>query len=325
MRLAVVNVADTGPLESTTLMLERAGWAVARPGPDLLRALRAAGLDHVQDPADLTRDWGYPVPLVDRLAFVKDMDAVDLFVDSKGHANAGRIAAAFPRLRDRVLWLCINGGDPNQRTDGLPWSDPPCPVLSHNQWHEGRPRQYTCFPPHARLTVRTPDAGKGPPVCLVHNVGRWGYGSLVAPLRALGVRFHGGGDGTDSLLPHVEALAALSRARCMVHLKAGDAMPFAVIEAIACGTPVVCTRRWIADCRLGRLMVPGVTCLALDPEDAVDSARECISAMADPDHRWLIADNARRAWARLEWDDPAGFAAFLDDNFPQRTNDVAAE
>jgi glycosyltransferase involved in cell wall biosynthesis len=47
-------------------------------------------------------------------------------------------------------------------------------------------------------------------------------------------------------LPHAEVFGVLRRSRMMVHTSLGDGLPRAIIEAMACGLPVIALRRTVA-------------------------------------------------------------------------------
>jgi hypothetical protein len=321
-RLAILNAADTGATESTAHMLESVGYSVARPGPELLHQIRwEARCQGAFSVEELVEKWGYSPARVPALASPEDVADAALFVDVKGHVNYGGIVARWPNLAGKALWLCLNGGDPLKRTDGLPWADPPCPVLTHNQWYDTVPRAYVCYPPYRRMGERRREGIDGPPLCLVHNVARWGYGRLVEPLKALGVKFYGGGDGNDELTPHDRAMERLHSARCLVHVKEGDTVGYAVVEAMAAGVPVVCARRYVEETRLQALLEPGVTCLTWDDGgDEVGALAAILERLRDPVANQSVGAAGRARLDRLQWDEaiPAdrnGFAGFMCRNF----------
>jgi hypothetical protein len=300
---AILNIADTGALESTAMMLTAAGYKCYRPGPVLLAKIRQASATPVFSVEDLHDDFGYDWPRVNDLADLGDMASCDLFVDVKAHVNYPHLVRRWPNLAGRVLWCCLNGGDPLKRKDGLPWADPPCPVLTNNQWynclnrcigcgamsdlemeepHKSSPasrykdcqwpvedvpwagRAYACYPPYARLADRKRAGMDGPPVCLVHNVNGWGYGHLVETFRALGGKCYGVGC-PDGMLPYPNAMEELSHAVCVVYLKVGDTVGYATVEALASEVPFVCTSFYISETRLGQLVEPDRTCCVFDP------------------------------------------------------------
>ncbi len=315
MKLAILNAADTGATESTAFMLEQAGYEVRLPTEELLAELRRVGLENVLSVPDLVRDWGYAEPRVPRTAGVTDMHLADLFVDTKAHVNHERVVKVWQNLKNKVLWLCLNGGDPMKRTDGLPWADPPCPVLTHNQWYKNRPGACVCFPPYRRSGEVLPTKPVDSPICLVHNVARWGYGGSLPRLRMKGVRFYGGGDGNECLLPHAKVLQTLASSQYLLHLKKGDTVGYAMVEAMDLLVPFVCTQEYVRECRLEELLVPGKTCLTFDPENP-DSLEEVNRSLANA--RTILALDARNRYRELAWQadrDLAGFLEFLGRHF----------
>jgi hypothetical protein len=342
MKKAILNIADVGALESTSHMLESVGYVVSRPGPELLEEIRwQARCEGVYSVEELVEDWGYAQPSVNALASPGDVKSCDLFVDVKAHVNYPRIVEYWPCLKGKVLWCCLNGGDPLKRTDGLPWVNPPCPVLTNNQWYtqthrigsqdcdhplyaKALPvpwigRAYACYPPYQRLEQRKRICASGPPICLVHNVGKWGYGNLVEPLKALGVRFYGIGDGNECVIPHTEAMLRLEQAVCMVHLKIGDTVGYATVEAMAASVPLVVTQQYIDETRLYRLLEPERTCLTFDPENAVETLSAVLDRLQNPVENQEIGGRGRLQLEEVQWNayrDGPGFEDFLRRNFP---------
>lgn len=289
-KLAILQVADTGPLESLVVMLQSVGYTCALPSRSLLGELRRIGLDTVLDWRDLVAHWGYDVPMNLPEAGLADMATAALYVDVKAHRGYHSVVAHWPNLRGRVLWYRINGGQPehvvNQRGDHGDEVNPPCPVLTPNQWYreESYPayhgddsieqvkygwagRAYCMWPPFYRMSdynFKRQDKLDSP-ICLIHNLEGWGYGKMVEPLRELGVRCHGVRS-PDGLINHREVGVRLSKAIAMVHLKSNDAPGYALYEALASACPVICTRRLIWRCRMEELLIPGKTCLVFDRE-----------------------------------------------------------
>lgn len=358
LKIAILNVADSGPLDSLALMLRSAGYDCRLPDADLKRRLRRAGCVGVQDVSDLVGCWGYEPPLLTAEAGARDLARPGtLLVDTKAHANYAALQRNWPGLR--VLWHCLNGGDPAKRTDGLPWANPPCPVLTPNQWYASLTQtchhclgrepgtrdawkmSHPCRLCNGERAVPTPWVGKayvyyppfvptshyrrsgidGPPVCLVHNVARWGYGACVEPLRAIGVRFYGGGDGNDALLSHKSVPHVLSRAVALVHVKKGDCMGYAVMEAMHAGCPVIVTQQYIDEVACGRLLEPGVTCATFDPEprECAASVEGALQLLRDPEMNARVGRAARARLDELAWResrDGESLRAFLRRHFP---------
>jgi hypothetical protein len=304
-RLAVCQVADAGPLESLVAMLDAVGYDCVIPDEPLRHELKRTyatsktGTGLVLSPRELTRGMGYdPVNVPE--GSLQSMEVCDLFVDVKAHQVHDVLVKRWPRLRGKVLWYRINGGEPehvvNARGDHGDEVCPPCPVLTPNQWYgvvetslsqtepkvntryRGVPlktheRAYCCWPPFARMGDYNPDdrpldGGQyTPPICLIHSVKGWGYHDLVEPVRKLGVKVYGTGS-PDGLIPHHEARRLLKTALCVVHLKSSDAPGYALYEALAAGCPVVCTGRLIWRCNMGSLLQPGYSCLTFDRRES---------------------------------------------------------
>lgn len=301
MKRAILNVADTGPLESLVIMLRSIGYDCYLPNAALRSALRRAGCDTVLEIEDLVCSMGYERPMTLPEAGPTDAETCDLIVDVKAHRNYPRIVSAFPSLAGKVLWYRINGGPPEHviKRDGFDCgdeADPPCPILTPNLWYQcqhwndlpldkqpmtddeamylGNPatswagRAYSCYPPFYRFDEYYPTRGRQPssePICLIHNLSGWGYGALADNMRKLGVKCYGEGS-PDGLIPHQHVPQMLSTALCMVHLKSSDAPGYALYEALAAACPVVCTRRLIWRNRMQDLLIPDHNCLVFDRE-----------------------------------------------------------
>lgn len=285
-RIAIINCPDTGPLESLVVMLRSAGYACLYPNKELRSQLRSTGHDYVLEPQDLVDRMGYERPFVLTQASPRHMEHCDLYVDIKAHKFYPHLVKRWPRLEHRVLWYRINGGKPehvvNTRGDHGDEVNPPCPVLTPNQWYKVQnscdtglfqvtdaARFYTCWPPFYRFTdyydLHHRGGSKHPPVCLIHNVQGWGYQDLVPNMRALGVRVYGQGS-PNGLVQHDQVPILLRSALAMVHLKSSDAPGYAIYECLAAACPLICTRRLIWRCRMQDLLVPNETCMVFDRE-----------------------------------------------------------
>lgn len=111
MKLAILQMADQGPAESTALMLRTVGYDVYLPNDKLRAMLRSAGCDTVLSPRDLTRGMGYDPVDVPEIG-PEAMERCELFCDVKGHRNYFPLVKRWPRLENRILWTRINGGKP---------------------------------------------------------------------------------------------------------------------------------------------------------------------------------------------------------------------
>lgn len=140
-KIAIVQVADTGPLESLVYMLRSAGYKCYTPNAALRSELKSIGCDTVLDIQTLVSQWGYEEPFAIPEASPSQMKVADLFVDIKAHRTYHLITQRWPNLTNKVLWYRINGGKPEHviRADGFDCGDeanPPCPVLTPNQWYK---------------------------------------------------------------------------------------------------------------------------------------------------------------------------------------------
>lgn len=327
-RIAVLQVADTGPLESLVVMLRSVGYECRLPNAGLREQLRRIECDNVEEIDRLVSHWGYDRPFDLPEAGVADiLHPLSLYVDVKAHRNGPRVAGAWNgNLRQRTLWYRINGTAPEivpgKGDEVNLW----CPILTPNQWYHEDPSSfpkfwdgkspsgpewggmaYTCWPPFYRF--KDYDHRRGPtregqttfqydpPMCLVHNLAGWGYGALTSSFRErLGVRLYGVRS-PDGLINHREIPRRLAFALAYVHLKSSDAPGYALYEALAAGCPVICTRRLIWRCRMGELLIPGETCLVFDRETheglTEEDVRTCTKEVGD--HLEKLKDPAYNA------------------------------
>lgn len=79
--------------------------------------------------------------------------------------------------------------------------------------------------------------------------------SYIQEARKLGCKFYGGGNSPDGLVRHEDVFAKLAKAPCVVYLKGGGAVDYAVLEAMAMGVPVFTTRQYKDDTRLHDLLM----------------------------------------------------------------------
>lgn len=338
MKKAIVQVADTGPLDSLELMLRSAGYQCYLPSPLLKKELRDIGCDTVLDIHDLVKGMGYELPAMRfPSADLADMDDCDLFVDIKAQRSYDKLCQRWPRLHNRTLWYRINGGQPEHviKADGYDCGDeanPPCPVLTPNLWYRDVPHSYACWPPFVRFDdyrsqYRRPAQHFETPVCLLHNARGWGYQDLIKEaMPKLGIRCYG--DGSPSgLVNHKEVPSMLSRAIAMVHFKSSDAPGYALYEALAAACPVIVPRRLIWRNRMEELFIDGETCLVFDREThdslSQEDVRQCmieinaaLHRLNRPEENKRIGENGYRQLQKLMWTDVEGFSEFMRRYFP---------
>lgn len=290
---AILQVADTGPLESLVVMLRSVGYECFLPDTHVRSELRGLGCDCVLDIENLVAGWGYAQPIDLPIADKTMMQTTDLYVDVKAHRNGPKIWSKWPNLEKRTLWYRINGGEPEhvvkRDAEGNVTEDhgdeicPPCPILTPNLWYSSpckhgalvrncyccQNKSYSCYPPFYRFDDYFTKHGRAhlydDPICLIHNLQGWGYGKLTERIRALGVRCHGRSS-PDDLIPHSQVSRELYSALAMVHLKSSDAPGYALYEGLAAGCPLVVSRRLIWRNRMQELFIPEETCLVFDRE-----------------------------------------------------------
>lgn len=334
--LAIMQCADTGPVESLALMLESVGLEPRLPDGRLRDRLVGLGCDTVCDPAGLVAGMGYQ-PLSIREASIDDLKDAAVFFDVKAHRNGPKIWPTWPELKDKTVWYRINGGKPEVTERGGDEINIPCPIITPNLWYGCDPlgidlgdkadsrfhghawggQAYAMWPPFVRAgdfynQVRADEFE--PPVCLIHNVGGWGYGDCVPKVRELGVRCFGSHGSPDGLVNHRDVAGLLAKAICMVHLKSNDCPGYALYEAICAGCPCVIPRRLIRRMKMQELFVPDLTCLVWDREGTDDYGRgghdidecaeeigRCIERLKDQDFNRQIAMNARKRLDVLMW------------------------
>lgn len=334
MKTAIINSGDTGAVEATAYMLSKVGYESFLVGNKLRAELRSIGVNS-DDPEELAKRFAYDRPRLGYIDFVPDGA---LFLDLKAHFTYETLIGHWPKMR--VLWLCINGGDPLKRRDGLRWANPPCPVLTHNQWygcedfealqsHKSERKgcgvlktpwygkAYTCYPPYQRMERHSRTGFHGMPVCLVHNVERWGYPEAVKALEGL-VRFYGG-NSPDGLISNDMSCALLKTAKVMVLVKCGDAVGFSTVEAMASACPIVCTQHYIDETKLHALLEPGITCLTFDQKYPVESVKAALAVLSSKAHNEYIGQSGRERLLSLIWDeqrDLASWKHFMELHFP---------
>lgn len=337
MNTAILQHADTGAIESMAVMMHAIGWECALPSNDLKNALRGLRCDTVCDVDTMVRQWGYeppsfqgkPLPEVG----VSDLSRTDVvLMDVKAHRNAEKIWKRWPGLK--VIWHRVNGSEPENVPGKGNEIDPPVPVLTPDLWYRERGpwsnRSYAYWPPFYRIDdyVRPrPTISYDPPLCLINNIGGWGHGAMVEPVRKLGVKCYGL-DSPEGLVHHSNVPGLLSRALCMLHLKSNDAPGYALYESLAAACPIVCSWRLINRCKMHDLFIPGETCLVFDrdstdvrgPLDLDESMALLVKALgqlSDPRENVRIGLNGRNRLKEVMWspDKPAdveSLRAFMD-------------
>ena len=320
-KVAVLQVADTGPLESLVVMLNSVGYHCCLPSEDLKRELRHIGCDTVMDVDHLVSRMGYEKPMDLAVAYPTQMKSCDLFVDVKAHRSYNKIVGHWPNLKDKILWYRINGGKPehviNATGDHGDEVNPPCPIITPNQWYRHIEfnkfgKAYTMWPPFRRVNRYGPRLDiTGQPICLIHNISGWGYGPLIPEVVKLGVQCYGSGSNLG-VLPHEKVREALQYSTAMVHLKSNDAPGYAIYEALASGCPVICSRRLIWRCDMQDLLIPNETCLVFDrethdpltTEDVASCTQEIkqhLSDLKDKEYNERIGQAGRNRLLEIMW------------------------
>lgn len=319
MKTAILQVADTGPLESLAIMLQSVGYKCYIPSNEIKQRLRDIGCDTVLDIDGLVRQWGYDAPMPLEVAPMSLMNSVDLYADIKAVRTHSKICKEWPNLATRTLWYRINGGEPcHVVKEGFDCGNelaPPCPILTPNLWYRDAPRAYAVWPPFVRMADYFSRYGRddviGPPLCLIHNIGGWGYGALIDPIRELGIKIYGRGS-PDGLVNHALVPSLLSRAVAMVHLKSSDAPGYALYEAISAGCPIILPKRLIWRNKMADLFESGVTCLTFDrethdnlsPQEVVSCTKEIkdgLTALKDPVRNREIGNACLERLKSLVW------------------------
>ena len=340
MKKALLQVADTGPLESLVVMLQSVGYECYLPDGEVRDILRTIGCDTVLSINELVKHWGYTQPRFQLpLAHKHLLHEFDLFVDVKAHRNGPLIVKYWPHFTNKMLWYRINGGKPEHviRADGFDCGyevNPPCPVLTPNQWYKFPEefcsnidmilpshkdsifsKSYVCWPPFVNIDSYNP-ASRNPvdsPICLIHNFGGWGYGALLPFLQEVDVKVYGH-NSPNGVVKNTEMPNLLSKALCYVHAKSNDAPGYALYEALAAGCPIICTRRLIWRCKMQELFIPGETCLVFDREthDPLSTSdvtscslelKQNLATLTNPMENRRIGMNGRRKLLEIMWNE----------------------
>lgn len=353
-KTAILQVADTGPLESLLAMLRYAGYYCMLPSADLKGTLRRIGCGMILDVADLVRSGSYDSPGELPEANVGDMDQHDtIYIDVKAHQNKDKVWDKWPSLRGRTIWYRINGGHAEiveGKGDEVNLGN--LPIITPVQWYQDDPSNtkyaaywdetkqprgpnwggmaYSMWPKFVKIDdYAFPREGRfTAPICLVHNAKGWGYGPMFEKIRGMGVKIHGHGS-PDGQLDHNKVAVALTNAMCMVHLKSSDAPGYALYEALAAGCPVICSRRLIWRNKMQELLIPGETCLAFDrethdglsSEDVVNCCNEIdghFQRLGDYGYNRMIGEAGRKKLREIMWNeqrDGRSFERFMNRHF----------
>lgn len=137
MKLAILQMADEPQIVSTALMLRHAGYDVMVCGSALRTELIRAGCDTVLAAESMER-LGYDKLVGVPEATPRNMDHADLFVEIKVR-NVNRITARWPRLKGRIVYVRVNGAQPEICPKGGDEVNLPCPIITACLWY-GTPR-----------------------------------------------------------------------------------------------------------------------------------------------------------------------------------------
>lgn len=339
MRTAVLQMADSQEIESTTIMLRSAGYRTMICGDALRSALVLAGCDTVIAHASM-RGNGYPELMWDiPEAGLDDMETCDLFCEIKCR-NIVPLWKAWPRLRGKTLWKRVNGARPEICPKGGDEVNLLCPIVTADLWYglpeyNGNGLGYVMWPPFSRLHEYDPGLRAGlesfePPISLCHGIEGWGYKQILERARAMGILTYGIGNRLG-LIANTDVPTRMSRALCLVHLKAVDCPGWVLYEALAAAMPIVLPRRCIERMRAHELFEVGVSCLAyddwgnewgrgeVDGDTCVEEIAQALEVLKDPQVNRQIGLEGRERLLRLMWNeerDGDGFRAFMARHFP---------
>jgi glycosyltransferase involved in cell wall biosynthesis len=236
-------------------------------------------------------------------ASVQDFRECDLYVGIK-HWYFRPIINATPRLKSKVLWFDINGGNPDRQLPaGHEYKrfppEPNTPYVGSYKCYVGMGNQYSRYVPFAsRGLFEKPRRDiDGKSMCLVHNVGNWGHGRLVPDLTNQ-VDFFGARS-PDGEIHRSEVPGKLRNARCYVHLKTKDCPGYALYSAMFSACPVIVTKTFIEATGFSDLYEHEESCLISEP--TVEGIRECIDAVASPKLNRQIGEAGRQRAMKLVW------------------------
>lgn len=121
----------------------------------------------------------------------------------------------------------------------------------------------------------------------------------------------------NGLINHRAVPDKLSKAMCMVHLKASDAPGYALYESLAARCPIVIPRMLIHRSHMADLFEPGVTCITFNkpikgeddkeamPESELEECNEgikiALEQLSDPGENKRIGEAGNRRLQEIMW------------------------
>lgn len=327
MKTAVLHVPHIEGERSCKMMLESAGYTVYGIHPELVDRLRFM-----------------PRPIrshVKPQATGPIFDECNLFVHVK-HFGTAEVLKHFPRLKNRLLWFCINGGRPGVHTPQshkMPPLKVPTPFVGSlkayrddSKYNVSGPR-YVSYIPLVRkddYELRTTIDYENP-ITLIHNARGWGgYGWITDRLIEIGIDMYGKRSPKGFLTPP-EVREKLSMALCYVHMKSQDCPGYSLYEAMLTGCPVVLPQQFIDHTQYHDLYEHGETCLVVpddkylrgnkSPERAselVTGVQRAVERLRDPTENQRISRNGRKRLLGLMWNtkrDGPVFKTFMEKHF----------
>jgi hypothetical protein len=332
MKTAILQVADTGPLESLVVMLEYAGYKCYIVGTALRKHLHTLGCDSVYSNDSMVLEGSYDKPFPIPYAPIQMMGTADLYVDVKAQRNGKKVWKRWPNLKNKTLWYRINGGEPANIPDkgGKRYGneiDLPCPIVTPNLWYatDGpwSDKAYAMWPKFVRFDDyyhgRPASLNRySDPICLVHNFKGWGYHVMQSGMQELGVKIYGQ-HSPEGMIYHKELPDVLSKSIAMVHLKNNDAPGYALYEALAAGCPLIVSQRLIVKNLMQDMFIDGETCLVFDTMDDVSKVHHShteeeitrsvkqvaahLETLKDPDENIRIGFAGHNMLKKLMWNE----------------------
>lgn len=255
MLRAVVTGCDTHPIRSLAMMLKSVGYEVSMLTDEAMDKLRKRGYPGGVD-ANMLNGMGY-VNAGLPSATETDLETCDLFVDIK-KVDADAMLKLYPRLVGKTIIFLINGGWDDYEDYGDFY-----PVVTSNFWVKTNAfKVYMPFDNIHNLQPREKITEFEPPIGLLHNARKWGFGHIIDEVMArTGLRVYGSYDSPAGMLTNDKVGEKLSKALCFIHLKASDCPGYALYEAMASGVPVVVTELFIDRMQFSGMYVKEKTCL----------------------------------------------------------------